>query len=103
MPLRLKSQRHRSFNRPMVPTRNNRWLHCFALGLAVATLFLVALGGVVTTKGVGMAVPDWPTTYGHHMFFFPFSHWYAGIFDEHSHRVWASIVGILAAVFAIWA
>jgi cytochrome c oxidase assembly protein subunit 15 len=57
---------------------------------------------VVTTKGVGMAVPDWPTTYGHHMFFFPFAHWYAGIFDEHSHRVWASIVGILGAVFALW-
>ena len=87
----------------MVCSTKNRWLHRFACGLAVATLILVALGGVVTTKGVGMAVPDWPTTYGHHMFFFPFSHWYAGIFDEHSHRVWASIVGILAAVFAIWA
>ncbi len=86
----------------MVRPANNVWLHRFACGLAVATLFLVALGGVVTTKGVGMAVPDWPTTYGHHMFFFPFSHWYAGIFEEHSHRVWASIVGILAAVFTIW-
>jgi cytochrome c oxidase assembly protein subunit 15 len=86
----------------MDASKNNVWLHRFAWALAVATLFLVALGGVVTTKGVGMAVPDWPTTYGHHMFFFPFSQWYAGIFDEHSHRVWASIVGILAAVFAIW-
>src|SRR5687767_10598509 len=86
----------------MVRSNNNVWLHRFACGLALATLFLVALGGVVTTKGVGMAVPDWPTTYGHHMFFFPFAHWYAGIFDEHSHRVWASLVGILAAVFAIW-
>lgn len=86
----------------MAPLKNNVWLHRFSWALAIATLFLVALGGVVTTKGVGMAVPDWPTTYGHHMFFFPFSQWYAGIFDEHSHRVWASIVGILAAVFAIW-
>jgi heme a synthase len=87
----------------MTDTNNNVWLHRFACALAIATLFLVALGGIVTTRGVGMAVPDWPTTYGHHMFFFPWSHWYAGIFDEHSHRVWASIVGILAAVFAIWA
>ncbi len=86
----------------MVRSTNNVWLHRFACALALATLFLVALGGIVTTKGVGMAVPDWPTTYGHHMFFFPFSQWYAGIFDEHSHRVWASIVGVIAAVFALW-
>ena len=65
-------------------------------------LFLLGLGGVVTTKGVGMAVPDWPTTYGDHMFFFPYSKWMAGIFDEHSHRLWASLVGMLAAAFAIW-
>lgn len=87
----------------MEQTKNNAWLNRFAWALALSTLFLVALGGVVTTKGVGMAVPDWPTTFGHHMFFFPWSHWYAGVFDEHSHRVWASIVGILAAAFAIWA
>ncbi len=78
------------------------WLHGFACALAVATLFLLALGGIVTTKGVGMAVPDWPTTYGEHMFLFPYSKWVAGVFDEHSHRYCASIVGILAAVFAIW-
>jgi heme a synthase len=87
----------------MTRSNNHLGLHVFACALALATLFLVALGGIVTTKGVGMAVPDWPTTYGHHMFFFPFSQWIAGVFDEHSHRVWASIVGILAAVFGIWA
>ena len=80
----------------------NVWLHAFACALAVATLFLVALGAIVTTKAVGMAVPDWPTTYGEHMFLFPPSKWMAGIFDEHSHRLWASLVGLLAAVFAIW-
>src|ERR1041385_6637739 len=80
----------------------NVWLHAFACALAVATLFLVALGGIVTTKGVGMAVPDWPTTYGEHMFLFPPSKWMAGIFDEHSHRLWATLVGLLTAVFAIW-
>ena len=78
------------------------WLHHFAFALGVATLFLVALGGVVTTKGVGMAVPDWPTTYGENMFLFPPSKWIGGIFYEHSHRLVASLVGMLTAVLAIW-
>lgn len=70
--------------------------------LAVATLFLVGLGGVVTTKGVGMAVPDWPTTYGENMFLFPPSKWIGGIFYEHSHRLVASAVGLLTIVLAVW-
>jgi heme a synthase len=86
----------------MAEPKNNVWLNRFAWATAVATLFLLALGGMVTTKGVGMAVPDWPTTYGDHLFLFPPSKWMAGIFYEHSHRLWASLVGLFAAVFAIW-
>ena len=59
---------------------NNPWLHRFAVLTAVATLFLICVGGLVTSKGVGMAVPDWPTTYGYNMFFFPFSKWVGGVF-----------------------
>ncbi len=83
-------------------SRGNVWIHRLAWMLAVATLFLIGLGGVVTTKGVGMAVPDWPTTYGDHMFLFPFSKWVGGVFDEHSHRLWASIVALVTAALAIW-
>ena len=86
----------------MTRTTNNFWLHRFTIVLAVATLFLVALGGVVTTKGVGMAVPDWPTTYGENMFLFPPSKWIGGIFYEHSHRLVASLVGMLTIVLAVW-
>ena len=52
-----------------------------------------------------MAVPDWPTTYGYNMFFFPFSQWVGGVFYEHSHRLIASVVGLLTAILAIsvWA
>ena len=81
---------------------NNPWLHGFALFTAVATLFLICVGGVVTSKGVGMAVPDWPTTYGYNMFFFPFSKWVGGVFYEHSHRLVASVVGFLTTILAVW-
>jgi len=66
------------------------------------TLVLIGVGGVVTSKGVGLAVPDWPTTYGYNMFFFPFSKMVGGIFYEHSHRLLASTVGFLTMILAGW-
>ncbi len=57
---------------------------------------------MVTSKGVGMSVPDWPTTFGYNMFFFPFSQWVGGIFFEHTHRLVASVVGFLTIILAIW-
>jgi cytochrome c oxidase assembly protein subunit 15 len=47
-------------------------------------------------------VPDWPTTYGYNMFFFPISKWTGGIFYEHTHRLWASAVGLLTILLAVW-
>ena len=78
------------------------WLHRFAMLTAVCTLLLICVGGVVTSKGVGMAVPDWPTTFGYNMFFFPFSRWVGGIFYEHTHRLVASAVGFLTVILALW-
>ena len=71
---------------------------------ALATLVLIGIGGLVTSKGVGMAVPDWPTTYGYNMFLVPFDQWLGkfGIFEEHSHRLMASFVGFLTIGLAIW-
>lgn len=66
------------------------------------TLVLIGVGGVVTSKGVGLAVPDWPTTYGYNMFFFPFSKMVGGIFYEHSHRLIASSVGFMTMILAGW-
>ena len=76
--------------------------HGFAVATAAATLALVGVGGLVTSHGVGMAVPDWPNTYGYNMFFFPFSRWVGGVFYEHSHRLVASGVGLLTTILAIW-
>ena len=77
-------------------------MHRFAVLTALATFCLIWVGGLVTSHGVGMSVPDWPTTYGYNMFLFPFSKWVGGIFYEHSHRLIASGVGLLTVVLAIW-
>jgi cytochrome c oxidase assembly protein subunit 15 len=71
------------------------WLHRYARLLAVATLLLVAAGGMVTSTNSGLSVPDWPTTYGYNMFTFPLSQMAGGIFYEHGHRLIASTVGML--------
>jgi cytochrome c oxidase assembly protein subunit 15 len=47
------------------------WPHRLALVTAGATFLLILAGGVVTTTGAGLAVPDWPTTFGYNMFLFP--------------------------------
>src|ERR1041384_5663637 len=79
-----------------------RLLHYFVWFTATATLFLICSGGMVTSKGVGLAVPDWPTTFGYNMFLFPVSRWVGGIFFEHTHRLIASTVGFLTIILALW-
>src|ERR1700750_27229 len=78
------------------------WLNRFAWLSAVTTLLLICGGGMVTNKGVGLAVPDWPTTFGYNMFLFPLSKWIGGIFFEHTHRLIASTVGCLTIILAGW-
>jgi len=85
-----------------MPAESNRYLHRFACFTAAATLLLICSGGMVTSKGVGLAVPDWPTTFGYNMFFFPFSKWVGGIFFEHTHRLIASFIGFLTIILAAW-
>ncbi len=80
----------------------NRWLNRFIWLTAVATLLLICSGGMVTSKNAGLAVPDWPTTFGYNMFLFPFSQWVGGIFFEHTHRLAASTVGFLTIILAVW-
>lgn len=69
---------------------------------ALATLVLIGIGGLVTSHGAGMAVPDWPNSYGYNMFTFPVSMWVGGILYEHSHRLAGSVVGFLTLVLAVW-
>ena len=77
-------------------------LHLFALLVAASTALLIFAGGLVTSTGSGLSVPDWPTTYGWFMFTFPLEKMVGGIFYEHSHRLIASGVGMLIVVLAAW-
>src|SRR5436190_6306006 len=85
-------------------TPDNRWLHRFAVLTALATLALIGIGGLVTSHEAGMSVPDWPTSYGYNMFLLPLSKWWhvGNVFYEHSHRLFASGVGMLTAVLMVW-
>lgn len=82
-------------------TRGDAWVNRLAIFTAVLTFLLLCSGGLVTSHGVGMAVPDWPNTFGYNMFAFPFSRWVGGIFFEHSHRLIATFVGLFTAILAI--
>lgn len=79
-----------------------RGLHRYCVLLALCVLGLIAAGGMVTSTGSGLSVPDWPTSYGYNMFTFPPSKWTGGIFYEHTHRLIASTVGLLTIGLAIW-
>jgi cytochrome c oxidase assembly protein subunit 15 len=63
---------------------------------------LICSGGMVTSENVGLAVPDWPTTFGYNMFLFPVSKWVGGILFEHTHRLMGSLVGFLTVILAAW-
>ena len=78
------------------------WLHRYAGFVAACTVLLVVAGGLVTSTGSGLSVPDWPTSYGWSMFTFPLDRMVGGIFYEHSHRLIASSVGMLTIVLAVW-
>jgi heme a synthase len=77
-------------------------LHLYAVLVAVSTAILIFAGGLVTSTGSGLSVPDWPTTYGWFMFTFPLDKMVGGIRFEHTHRLIASTVGFLILLLAIW-
>jgi len=73
------------------------WRHGFARFTAASTFVLIFVGGLVTSTGSSLSVPDWPLSYG--QFFPPMV---GGIFYEHGHRMVAGTVAMLTAALAIW-
>jgi cytochrome c oxidase assembly protein subunit 15 len=72
-------------------------LHRFAVVTAAATFVLLFVGGLVTSTGSGLAVPDWPLSYGQ-----VFPAMVGGVLFEHGHRLVAALVGCLTVVLALW-
>lgn len=79
---------------PATSTGYRRGPHAMAVAATVFTWPLLFVGGLVTTYKVGMAVPDWPTTFGVNMFLFNMFDANWGVFGEHAHRLYASAVGL---------
>ena len=82
------------------PSSFSTWPHRLALATAICTIPLLFIGGLVTSKGAGLAVPDWPTTFGYNPFLYPWSKMVGNIFYEHSHRLVASGVGFMTILLA---
>ena len=90
-------------------THNSRLTHRLAIALVCVVFPLIWVGGLVTTYDAGMAVPDWPSTYGYNLLLYPWTTWLAGpwnLFIEHGHRLLGFIAGLLcialvAATFAM--
>ena len=73
------------------------WLHRFAVLTACGTFLLIIAGGLVVGNEAGLAVPDWPLSFGTWM-----PRMEGGVFYEHGHRMVATSVGFLMTVLAIW-
>jgi len=78
--------------------------HGLALVTAAVTFVLILFGGLVTNTGAALAVPDWPTTFGHNMLLYPWAQMVGGVFYEHSHRLIGALVGLLTLALgvALW-
>ena len=76
--------------------------HWVAVAAAIFTWPLLFVGGLVTSYKVGMAVPDWPTTFGINMFLYDFFNSPWGVFIEHTHRLYGAAVGLATIILVLW-
>lgn len=91
-----------------IPREHPRdWYAILATLACVAVFLLLISGGIVTGTETGLAVPDWPTSFGHNMFLFPLTEMTsesgrsAGVHYEHAHRLYGTLVGLTAIILLI--
>ncbi len=85
-------------------TTQHNWLMWFVLSALVATVLVIIAGGLVTGHDAGFSVEDWPTSKQANMFLYPLSKMTGGIYYEHTHRLFGTLVGLttLALTCFVW-
>jgi hypothetical protein len=84
-----------------VTSDSGEWTGLFSKVALAATFLLVVAGGLVTSSEAGLAVVDWPNTFGYNLFLYPLARMTGGIFYEHAHRLFGALVGLTAIALAI--
>ena len=79
------------------------WLGRFALVTVCSSFPVILSGAIVTTVEAGLAVRDWPSTYGALMWLYPLARMTGGIYYEHAHRLFGSLVGLTTLAFLLFA
>lgn len=74
-------------------------LGLFGAVAASAVFLLLITGGLVTGMEAGLAVPDWPNSFGHNMLLYPLGEMTGGIYYEHAHRLYGMLVGVTSLTF----
>lgn len=76
-------------------------LHRLAVGLSAGVVLLIAAGALVKSREAGLAVPDWPLSYGS---LNPPRWWQIeNVRAEHGHRLLAGAVALATVGLALWA
>lgn len=96
---RLSNAKIEGFKEHFIPSRYNAAQHWFTVFVAVLAFLLLIAGGLVTSNNAGLAVPDWPTSFGS---LYKMPRMIGGVKFEHGHRVVAEVVGLLTIVVAVW-
>ncbi|MAB84202.1 MAG: hypothetical protein CMJ24_12330 [Phycisphaerae bacterium] len=90
---------------PRVDSSRINWVGVLAAVCTAITFMMIVSGGIVTGFEAGLAVPDWPNSYGHNMLLYPLSEMVedlnSGIFYEHAHRLTGMFVGWVSIVLCI--
>ena len=81
------------------------WHYSFFVVSSALIFLMLVTGGLVTGMEAGLAVPDWPNSYGHNMLLYPLTEMVSpendGVFFEHAHRLTGMFVGLTSLLMLV--